>query len=94
MSIRDSMLRKDAKIVLSDGTEFTASRPSALDLIEAIEYQTKHPESFGAWLVFRHLKEDGKPVFNAVDEVINDCDAFMVLTVASHIEQLYNEGKA
>ena len=94
MSIRDALLRKPASLRLQDGTEFTVTRPSALDLIEAVEFANHSPDKLGAWLVARHLIEDGLPVFSSVDEVINECDAFAVIELGNAIESLYNQGKA
>jgi hypothetical protein len=46
-----------------------------------------------AWLVLRHLMEDGAPVFDSVDSVLN-ADGLVVAEIASVVESLYSEGRS
>lgn len=91
MSIRDALTLKNWRGQLN-GQPIELTRPSALDLIEALEVTAKNPTHLSAWLVMRHLVEDGAPVFSSVDEVLR-CDALMVQRVSALIEQLYAEGR-
>lgn len=92
MSIRDALTLKPYRGTLADGTSIEIKRPSALDLIEALEVSNKTPERLQAWLVFRHLVEDGKPVFESLEDVLN-ADAFAVQRISALIEPLYGEGR-
>lgn len=92
MSIRDALTLRDWKGTLPDGTPVVLRRPSALDLLEALEVNAKTPERLGAWMVARHLVEDGVPVFASVDEALA-ADAFMVQRIAQLVEPLYAEGR-
>jgi len=89
--IRDILTRKNATIVTSAGT-FTATRPSCLDLIEALEVAEKNPKAMQAWFVFRHLVDGNNQVFGSIDEVLA-CDVHLVAELAKAIEGLYGEGR-
>lgn len=89
--IRDALLLKDAKAVLSFG-EVTLRRPSAADVIEATEVAARTPNRLYAHLVYRHLVENGSPVFSSVDEVMG-CDGLRVLEIGKAIDALYGEGR-
>ena len=93
MSIRDALTLKDYSATLPDGTAFTLRRPSALDLVEAVEFSKTSPERMYAWLVLRHLIEDGAPVFDSVDSVLR-ADGLVVAEIASVAESLYSEGRS
>lgn len=89
--IRDILTRKNATIVTSAGT-FSATRPSCLDLIEAIEVSEKSPRQLHAWFVFRHLVDGNNQVFLSVDDVMQ-CDVHLVAELGKAIEGLYGEGR-
>jgi hypothetical protein len=91
MSIRDALTLKP-KTVDIDGHAVTLRRPSALDLLEALEEAKLNPSRMYLWLVWRHLIEDGRPVFASVDEVAG-CDARMVQRIGKACELLYEEGR-
>jgi hypothetical protein len=91
MSIRDALTLKP-KTVDIDGHAVTLRRPSALDLLEALEEAKMNPSRMYLWLVWRHLIEDGRPVFASVDEVAG-CDARMVQRIGKACELLYEEGR-
>jgi len=91
MSIRDALLLKDAKAVLSFG-EVTLRRPSAADVVEATEVASRTPNQLYAHLVFRHLVENGEQVFSSVEEVLV-CDGLRVLEIGKAIDALYGEGR-
>jgi hypothetical protein len=91
MSIRDALTLKP-KTVEIDGQAVTLKRPSALDLLEALEESKRAPERLYLWLVWRHLIEDGRPVFASADEVAG-CDARMVQLIGKQCELLYEEGR-
>jgi predicted DNA-binding ArsR family transcriptional regulator len=42
--------------------------------------------------VWRHLVEDGKPVFSSLDEALA-ADAHTVTAIAKEVEKLYSEGR-
>ena len=90
-SIRD-ILTLQAIEVGALGTSFTLRRPSALDLIEAMEVSAKRPESLQAWFVWRHLIENGLPVYATLEDVLK-CDAIAVMDIAKHCEAIYSEGR-
>ena len=90
-SIRD-ILTLQAVEVEALGTRFTLRRPSALDLIEAMDVGNKKPETLQAWFVWRHLIENGLPVYATLEDVFK-CDAVAVLVIAKHCEALYSEGR-
>jgi hypothetical protein len=93
MSIRDALLRKPVNRQLKDGTPFVLRRPSALDLIEAIEVSKATPERLAAWLTCRHLIDDGqRPIFLCIEEVLA-ADGATVAEIAAAAEALYSEGR-
>lgn len=95
-SIRDALLRKPVHRQLRDGSPYWLRRPSALDLIEAIEVSKSNPERLAAWLAWRHLHdyEEGRlePVFTSLDEALK-ADGATVAEVAQAAEALYSEGR-
>lgn len=89
MSIKDALTLKNS-VKEIEGTVFHFRRPSAADMIAAVE-ESQH-KNFTLWLVFNHLIEvNGTPVFKSVEEVM-ECDGKMILALASHIDSLYGEG--
>jgi predicted DNA-binding ArsR family transcriptional regulator len=92
MSIRDALKLRNWRGQLPDGTAVELRRPSVLDLIEALEVSAKTPERVQAWMVLRHLVENGEPVFASVDEVLAS-DALVVQRIAQMAEALYSEGR-
>ena len=92
MSIRDALTLKNWNGTLPNGVAVDLRRPSALDLIEALDVSTKTPERLSAWMVARHLVENGAPVFASVDEALN-ADAFTVQKISVLVERLYAEGR-
>lgn len=92
MSIRDALKLRNWRGQLPDGTPVELRRPSVLDLIEALEVSAKTPERVQAWMVLRHLVENGQSVFESVDEVLAS-DALVVQRIAQMAEALYSEGR-
>lgn len=92
MSIRDALMLRDWHGTLPDGTPVVLRRPSALDLLEALEVNAQTPDRLGAWMVARHLVENGVPVFADVGEALA-ADAFMIQRIAQLVEPLYAEGR-
>ncbi len=92
MSIREALMLRDWHGTLPDGTPVVLRRPSALDLLEALEVNARTPDRLGAWMVARHLVEDGAPVFASVDEALA-ADAFVVQKIAQLGEPRYAEGR-
>jgi hypothetical protein len=92
MSIRDALKLRNWRGQLPDGTAVELRRPSVLDLIEALEVSAKTPERVQAWMVLRHLVENGQLVFESVDEVLAS-DALVVQRIAQMAEALYSEGR-
>ena len=90
--ISPAFLLHDAVVALPDGTTITVARPSALDMIEAIRESKANPDTFGAWLVYRHARVDGGPMFASLDEVLRG-DAHAVAAVSAGIQKLYEEGR-
>jgi hypothetical protein len=90
--ISDAFTLKPATISMPDGSSMTVRRPSALDMIEAIAESKRAPETFGAWLVYRHARDGDAPMFATLDEVLK-CDAHAVAAVSAAIQRLYEEGR-
>lgn len=74
------------------GTPIDIRRPSALDIIEALELSKTKPEHLFAWFVFRHIEHDGKPVFASVDDALA-ADGLAVTELGREVELLYGEGR-
>jgi len=95
-SIKDALLRKPVHRQLKDGSPYWLRRPSALDLIEAIEFSKAHPEKLAPGLAWKHLHdyEDGRlePVFASLDEALK-ADGAAIAEVAQAAEALYSEGR-
>jgi len=95
-SIKDALLRKPLHRQLKDGTPYVLRRPSALDLVEAIEFSKAHPEKLAPWLAWRHLLdyENGRlePVFASLDDALK-ADGATVAEIAQAAEALYGEGR-
>lgn len=85
-------MRRNTNIVIND-VVFECTRPSAIDLIEAIEFTSHSAGKLAGWLVARHLVEDGQPVFKDHIEALEQSDCHLLSKLASQIEALYNEGK-
>lgn len=88
MSIKDALLLKNHTVEYQ-GNMFTFRRPSAADMIEAVERAKSN--QFVSWMVMNHLIEDGKPVFTTLEEVL-ECDGRTIFFLASEIDKLYGEG--
>jgi hypothetical protein len=91
MSIKDALALKDATLELSFGA-VTLRRPSAADVIEATNVASTDASRLYAHLVWRHLVEEGKPVFGSIDEVLA-ADGVRVLEIGKAAERLYGEGR-
>ena len=89
--IRDILTAKP-KFVTVAGQQVELARPSALDLLEALEQAKSKPDTLLAWFVFKHLREAGQPVFLSIDEVLA-CDAIVVQQIGREAQALYEEGR-
>lgn len=74
------------------GTPLDIRRPSALDIIEALEVSKAQPERMYAWFVFRHLEHAGKPVFPTLDDALA-ADGHAIVELGREVERLYGEGR-
>lgn len=90
--ISDAFTLRNAEIVLPDLSTLIVRRPSALDMVEAIQRSKESPETFGAWLVYRHALDGAGPMFASVDEVLRG-DAHAVAAASAGIQRLYEEGR-
>jgi hypothetical protein len=90
-SIRDALAMRPATIEVA-GCTVQLRRPSALDLVEALEVSANNPSRLHAWFVWRHLIENGDPVFGSLDEALA-ADAHTVTAIAREVERLYAEGR-
>jgi hypothetical protein len=92
MSIRDALLLRNATAELSFGT-VTLRRPSAADVIEAMQVSASTPERLYAHFVWRHLlDESGRQAFDSVERVLEQ-DGVRVLEIGRACEKLYGEGR-
>lgn len=92
MSIRDALTLKEKHCTLKDGTAFTLRRPTALDMIDAVEFSASTPERISAWLVLMHLVENGAPVFTTIEQALV-ADGNTVMQISAAAEALYGEGR-
>ena len=90
-SIRDIFACSPKRITFK-GVDVDLRRPSALDLLEAIQVGKDTPEHLYAWFVYAHLEQDGKRVFHSVDEVLASYAPYVV-ELGREIELLYEEGR-
>ena len=74
------------------GTPLDIRRPSALDIIEALEVSKSHPERMYAWFSFRHLEHEGKPVFESIEDALA-ADGNAIIELGREVERLYGEGR-
>lgn len=89
MSIKDALLLKNIVIEYQE-EKFTFRRPSAADMIAAVEKAKS--DDFVPWLVLNHLlSEDGQPFFITIEEVLQS-DGRTIFFLASEIDKLYGEG--
>ena len=90
--ISDAFQLKPASVALPDGEQVRLRRPTALDMIDAIQEARERPETFAAWLVLRHtLAEDG-PMFGSIEDVLA-ADGHAVAAVSNAIQGLYEQGR-
>jgi len=90
--ISDAFTLRDATISMPTGETVVARRPSALDMVEALRESRERPETLGAWLVWRHLRHGGAPMFATVEEVLRS-DGRAVASASEAIQKLYEEGR-
>lgn len=91
MSIREALKLKNYECQIG-GEKITLRRPSAMDMVEAVEFSKKEPNKFGAWLVYNHLIEDGQKMFSNIEDVLK-CDGNVIAAIAVEIDKLYGEGR-
>ena|GEM_PF-4079148 len=90
--ISDAFTLRNAEITLPGGVTIAVRRPSALDMVEAIQQSKAAPDTFAAWLVYRHALDSGGPMFASLDEVLRS-DALAVAAASAGIQKLYEEGR-
>jgi len=91
--ISDALRMKPAEIEVG-GTRYRVSRPSVLDMIDALEHSRQSPQTMLAWLVWRHLLEqDGSRAFETLDQVLA-CDAHAVTAIGQQVQLFYEEGRS
>jgi hypothetical protein len=74
------------------GTPIDIRRPSALDIIEALEVSKSQPERLYAWFAFRHVEHAGKPVFSSLEDALA-ADGHAIVELGKEVERLYGEGR-
>lgn len=90
--ISDAFTLRNAEVTLPGGMTIAVRRPSALDMVEAIQQSKSAPDTFAAWLVYRHALDGGGPMFASLDEVLRS-DALAVAAASAGIQNLYEEGR-
>lgn len=91
MPIKDALKLKDHVCSIQDHT-FVLRRPSVADLAQAVAEAKQGDPHFSCWLVFNHLVEDGKPVFDNQEEVLS-CDGGLINFLVNEIDRLYGESQ-
>ena len=75
------------------GFAVVITRPTIMDLIEAVQQNEADPANARAFAIWRHLRtEDGAPVFDSL-EAAKRCPAHIAAEAVVKIERLYNEGR-
>lgn len=74
------------------GAQLSLRRPSALDIIEAVEFSKAHQDRLYAWFAFRHLEHAGKPVFESLEDALA-ADGATIIEIGKQVETLYGEGR-
>ena len=90
-SIRDIFTLQPVRIDWR-GHALDLRRPSALDIIEALEVSKTKPDRLYAWFAFRHIEEAGKPVFSSLDDALA-ADGLAIMELGREVERLYGEGR-
>lgn len=89
MSIKNALALRN-HTCQAEGHTFVLRRPSIADLAEAVVQAKAGDPHFSCWLVFNHLVEDGKPVFDSPQEVLT-CDGSLITYLVDQIDSLYGE---
>lgn len=89
--LKEAMKMRPKTVKVGD-LELTLRRPSMLDFANAAEEAKKNEAGFAYWLVWNHLIENDKRVFDTVDEVV-ECDVKIIQDIAAEIDKLYGEGR-
>ena len=92
MTIRDAIKLTPARRTLPDGTPYVLSRPTVLDLVEAIEFNKDKPTQLHAWLAWKHLRDDDGPVFASLAEALS-APASVITIIGTEADKLYSEGR-
>jgi len=96
MSLRDALALRPVQRQLRDGSPYWLRRPSALDLIEAIEFQRSHSDRMHAWMCWRHALDRENdafvPVFDSLEAALA-APAQLVTEIATEADRLYSEGR-
>lgn len=75
------------------GRELYLRRPSALDIIEALQASKEMPDRMAAWFAWRHLVDEHRaPVFVSIDEALA-ADGLWIAKIGRMTEELYGEGR-
>lgn len=91
-SIRDIIKLRNVPSVV-EGAPVSLRRPSALDLLEALQFAEKQPQQMLAWFCYRHLLDEaGNPVFDSMEAALA-ADASVIMRAGQQIEALYGEGR-
>lgn len=91
-SIRDIIKLRNVPSTI-DGAPISLRRPSALDLLEGIQFAEKNPQQLLAWFCWRHLLDEaGNPVFDTLEAALA-ADASVIMRAGQQIEALYGEGR-
>lgn len=87
------LLRNEPKPVTIMGEAMLLRRPSALDLIEALDIAAREPSRVRVWLVATHaLDAAGERLFESMDAALA-APAGIVNAIADEAEKLYGEGR-
>ena len=92
MNIRDAILLRPVVVTLGCGASVELLRPSALDLVDAIQVAEKTPGHLHAWMAFRHARADGRKLFDSLEQAL-DADGMVVFQIGRECEKLYEEGR-
>lgn len=79
--------------VTVNGAVIAVTRPSVLDMLDALEHSKRSPDTMLAWLVHRHARgPSGLPMFDSIEAVLA-CDLHAIAALGQGIQKLYEEGR-
>jgi hypothetical protein len=91
-SLRDMLTLKPVRVEV-DGMVVMLSRPTLVDLVEAVQAAERGPVEARCFTLHRHAHDEaGVPIFDSIEHA-GRCPAHVAAPLVVAIERLYNEGR-